>query len=78
MRITPDLLGLERAHVLERSDVGAEAEALIPLAIELLGQAESTIVRPGELADELRVRLFSASKRAIPLTNRHTHHHTSS
>jgi hypothetical protein len=57
LNITPDLLALARAHLLERSDVSAEAEALLALATERLGPAEKVSVRPGELADELKVRL---------------------
>lgn len=55
--VTPDLLTLARAHVKDRESVSAEAEALLAVLTERLGEAERVVVRPRDLREPLRERL---------------------
>jgi putative DNA primase/helicase len=57
LAITGDLLELARAHVRDRDPVSAEGEALLAVLAERLDGAESILVRPGDLGDDLRRRL---------------------
>ena len=57
LALTADLLALARDHVNDRAGASAEGEALLGLLAERLGTAASLTVRPGDLRDDLRLRM---------------------
>lgn len=57
LALTPDLLALAREHVNDRPGATPEAEALLAVLTEVLGDADAATVRPGELREDLRLRL---------------------
>jgi hypothetical protein len=57
LALVPDLLALARQHVADRGDISAEGSAVLASLVTRLGPAPRVMVRPGELAEDLRQRL---------------------